>query len=101
MGEVEPVRQMYGRFVRRLAVEGHHRGRDTGHSLELRTPALLLDPRHLDEVTAARNHSFKPMPHDDDTFRKSWKEKQREFYASLDFDQANNVRRWRDLNVPR
>src|ERR1700674_4247185 len=101
MGAVEPVRQMGGRLVRRLAVEGHHRGRDAGTPLQLRAPALLLDPRHLDEVAAARTHSFKPMLHDDDTFRKSWKEEQREFYASVDFDQANKVRRWRDLNVPR
>ena len=61
---VQPVGQAASRFVRRLAVEGHHRRRHAGNSEDLRAPALGVDQCHLDQVTTARNHSFKPMAHD-------------------------------------
>ena len=65
VGAVEPVAEMRGGFVRRLSVEGHHGRRNTGESHDVRPPALLGHPRHLDDERSASNGSFKTMPHDD------------------------------------
>ena len=65
VGAVEPIAEMGCRFVRRLSVEGHHRRRNAGDPHDMRPPAFLGHPRHLDDEGSACNGSFKAMPHDD------------------------------------
>ena len=65
VGAVEPVAEMGCGLVRGLAVEGHHGRRNAGNPDDMRPPALLGHPRHLDDVGMSSNGSFKAMPHDD------------------------------------
>ena len=60
----EPVAQVGRRLVRRLPVEGHHRGGNAGYPDDTGAPTFFGHPYHLDEVTPAGNDSFKTMPHD-------------------------------------
>jgi len=53
VGDGEPVTQLSGRFVGRLAVERHHRGRSAWNALDVRTPLTGTDTRDLDPVLTA------------------------------------------------
>jgi hypothetical protein len=63
VGAAEPVAEVSGRFVRRLTVEWHHRGRNPWDPDDMRSPALFGHPRHFDDEGTAGNSSFKAMLH--------------------------------------
>lgn len=56
----QPLGQQTGRFIGRLAVKGHHRGRHAWAALQLRPPPVA-DGRDLDVVCAPANGLFKMM----------------------------------------
>ncbi len=64
VGAVEPVGEMGCRLVRSLSVEGHHCCWNAGNPDDVRPPALVGYPRHLDDVRTTGNGTFKAMPHD-------------------------------------
>ena len=58
--DLEPLRELAGSFVRRLAVEGHHRGRHSWQPAELGTPSTA-DGRNLDLVGTTTYGLFEAM----------------------------------------
>ena len=60
MRQAEPVDQLLGRLVRRLAVEGHHGSRHTWSPKELGAPPIA-DGDHFDVVRAPADGLFEAM----------------------------------------
>ena len=54
MGQRQPFRQLFGRFVWSDAVERHHGGGDSGRPQELGAPSVADRP-YFDQVRAAAN----------------------------------------------
>ena len=64
VGAVEPVAEVGGGFIGRLAVEGHQRRRHARNAHNMGAPAFFGDPRHFDDEGATGNNSLKAMPHE-------------------------------------
>lgn len=54
----QPVAEVRGGFIGRLAIEGHQRGRDTGNAGDLRAPPVVGDASDFDHVLTSRDHGF-------------------------------------------
>ena len=61
---MQPVAQVRRRFVRRFAIEGHHRGGHARNPDDVGAPAFFGDPCHFNDERSARYDSFETVPHD-------------------------------------
>ena len=60
MGHGEPLREVFGGFVRSAAVERHHRGGNAWRPQELGAP-FVADRPHFNQVRAAANVFLEAM----------------------------------------
>ena len=81
----QPLPQVAGGFVGRLAIKRHHGRRHARAAAQLRPPTVA-DQRDLDLVRATANGFFEVM--NDQIWMSVWNQERRRFYASARSDQA-------------